>query len=171
MSRLSHGFGLLLDALMLCAALLLLAMVALVTVDILIRNLVGGAISWANEVTEYALYVMTVLAAPWLLRQGRHIRLDLVLTLVPRHVAWRMELCADVLGFLLCLVLTRYGTMMTYDSWRIGSMTIKNLVFPEWWLLAPVPAVFALLAIEFIFRMHRLYEGDRTRRYDATSAG
>lgn len=171
MSRLSHAFGLLVDALMGCAALLLLAMVVLVTADILIRNLAGGAINWANEVTEYALYVMTVLAGPWLLRQGRHIRLDLVLTLVPPHVAWRMELCADVLGFLVCLVVTRYGTMMTWESWRSGSMTIKNLVFPEWWLLAPVPAVFALLAIEFIFRMRRLYEGNRARRDDATSAG
>jgi TRAP-type transport system small permease protein len=170
-SRVSQAFGRLVDALMLCAALLLLAMVALVTADILIRNLAGGAINWANEVTEYALYVMTVLAGPWLLRQGRHIRLDLVLTLVPRHVAWRMELCADVLGFLVCLVLVRYGSMMAYESWRSGSMTIKNLVFPEWWLLAPVPAAFALLAIEFIFRMRRLYEGDRTRRDDATSAG
>jgi len=170
-SRLSHAFGLLLGALMLCAALLLLAMVALVTADVLIRNLGGGAINWANEVTEYALYVMTLLAAPWLLRQGRHIRLDLVLALVPRHVAWVMEFSADALGFLVCLVLVRYGAIMTLDSWRIGSITIKNLVFPEWWLLVPVPAVFALLAAEFIFRMHRLYGGDRTRRNDATSAG
>ena len=171
MSRLSHAFGLLLGALMLGAALLLLAMVALVTADVVIRNLGGGAINWANEVTEYALYVMTLLAAPWLLRQGRHIRLDLALTLVPHHFAWGMELCADALGFLVCLVLVRYGAIMTYDSWRIGSITIKNLVFPEWWLLVPVPAVFALLATEFIFRMHRLYGGDRTRRDDATSAG
>jgi TRAP-type transport system small permease protein len=170
-SRLSRVFGLLLDALMLGAALLLLAMVALVTADVVIRNLAGGAIGWANEVTEYALYVMTLLAAPWLLRQGRHIRLDLVLTLVPRHVAWRMELCADALGFLVCLVLVRYGAGMTYDSWRNGSITIKNLVFPEWWLLVPVPAVFVLLATEFIFRMHRLYGGERTRRDDATSVG
>jgi TRAP-type C4-dicarboxylate transport system permease small subunit len=170
-NRLAHAFGRLVDALMLGAALLLLAMVALVTADVLIRNLAGGAIDWANEVTEYALYVMTVLAAPWLLRQGRHVRLDLVLTLVPGRVAWRMELCADVLGLLVCLVLTRYGAMMAWESRRIGSMTIKNLVFPEWWLLAPVPVVFALLAVEFVFRMRRLYEGDRTRRDDATSAG
>jgi TRAP-type C4-dicarboxylate transport system permease small subunit len=170
-SRLSHAFGLLLNALMLCAALLLLAMVALVTADVLVRNLAGGAIGWANEVTEYALYVMTLLSTPWLLRQGRHIRLDLVLTLAPRHLAWRMELCADALGFLVCLVLIRYGAIMTYESWRIGSITIKNLAFPEWWLLAPIPAAFALLAAEFIFRMHRLYGGDRTRRDEATSVG
>jgi hypothetical protein len=37
---------------------------------------------------------------------------------------------------------------MAYDSWRLGAITIKNLVFPEWWLLAPLPVAFVLLAIE-----------------------
>ena len=39
---------------------------------------------------------------------------------------------------------------MTLQSARLGSLTIKNLVFPEWWLLAPLPVCFALLALEFV---------------------
>ena len=60
---------------------------------------------------------------------------------------------------------------MTLDSARLGAITIKNLVFPEWWLLAPLPAAFLFLAIEFIFRFHRLMGGERTRRIEATSVG
>lgn len=171
MNRLAHAFGRLLDVLILIAALLLLAMVVVVTGDVALRNTVHSSISWANEVSEYALYIMTLLAAPWLLRQGRHIRLDLVLTLVPPRIAWRMEMAVDALGFFVCLILVRYGADMTYESWRLGSITIKNLVFPEWWLLAPLPAVFLLLAIEFLFRFRRLLAGDRSRRSEATSAG
>jgi TRAP-type transport system small permease protein len=169
-NHLAYAFGRLLDALMLAAALILLAMVALVTADIFIRNVSGGSINWANEVSEYALYFMTLLAAPWLLRQGRHVRLDLVLTIVPARVAWRLEFLADVLGLLVCIGLVRYGSAMAFESWRSGSITIKNLVFPEWWLLAPLPLVFLLLAIEFIFRMYRLLN-DRGRRLEATSVG
>ena len=88
-------------------------------------------------------------------------RLDLVLTLVPPRVAWLMEAVGDLLGFVVCLVLVRYGIAMTYDSLRLGSITIKNLVFPEWWLLAPLPSTFALLAIEFVFRFDRLLGGER----------
>jgi TRAP-type C4-dicarboxylate transport system permease small subunit len=58
---------------------------------------------------------------------------------------------------------------MTVDSARLGAITIKNLVFPEWWLLAPLPITFALLAIEFVFRFDRLMRGPRTRRIEATS--
>jgi len=168
MSRLSALFGRLFDAMAALAALTLFAMVAVVTGDIVLRNVARGGFLWANEVSEYALYLMTLLTAPWLLRRGAHIRLDLVLVIVPVRVAWLMEAASDILGFAVCVVLVRYGAAMTYDSWRIGSITIKNLVFPEWWLLAPLPIVFILLAFEFVFRFQRLL-GQRTRRGDATS--
>ncbi|TMJ43522.1 MAG: hypothetical protein E6G86_07050 [Alphaproteobacteria bacterium] len=58
---------------------------------------------------------------------------------------------------------------MTAEGARLGAITIKNLVFPEWWLLAPLPATFALLAVEFVFRFDRLLKGERTRRIEATS--
>jgi TRAP-type C4-dicarboxylate transport system permease small subunit len=169
MTRLSAMFGRLLDALAMAAAVILLAMVVVVTADIVLRNSTGGGFAWANEVSEYALYLMTLLTAPWLLRRGQHVRLDVILTLVPPRVAWLMEAAGDALGFCVSLVLVRYGLAMTVDSARLGAITIKNLVFPEWWLLAPLPATFALLAIEFVFRFDRLLKGERTRRIEATS--
>jgi TRAP-type C4-dicarboxylate transport system permease small subunit len=169
MTRLSAIFGRLFDALAIAAALILLAMVAVVTADIVLRNTTRWGFAWANEVSEYALYLMTLLTAPWLLRRGQHVRLDIILTLVPPRVAWLMEAVGDALGFCVSVVLVRYGIAMTADSARLGAITIKNLVFPEWWLLAPLPATFALLAIEFVFRFDRLLKGERTRRIEATS--
>jgi TRAP-type C4-dicarboxylate transport system permease small subunit len=169
MTRLSAIFGRVFDALAVAAALILLAMVVVVTADIVLRNSTGGGFAWANEVSEYALYLMTLLTAPWLLRRGQHVRLDVILTLVPPRVAWLMEAAGDALGFCVSVVLVRYGLAMTADSARLGAITIKNLVFPEWWLLAPLPATFALLAIEFVFRFDRLLKGERTRRIEATS--
>jgi TRAP-type C4-dicarboxylate transport system permease small subunit len=167
-NQLSAACGRLFDALATLAALILLTMVGLVSADIVLRNIAHGGFLWANEISEYALYLITLLATPWLLRRGRHIRLDLILVMLPIRVVWLVEAASDVIGLAISLVLIRYGVAMTYDSWRIGSITIKNLVFPEWWLLAPLPVVFFLIAIEFIFRLHRLL-GERSRRSDATS--
>lgn len=169
MTRLSAAFGRLLDALALAAALILFAMVVIVSADIVLRNAVGAGFTWANEVSEYSLYLMTLLTAPWLLRRGQHVRLDVILVLLPARAAWVMEAAGDVLGLLVSLILVRYGLIATLESWRIGAITIKNLVFPEWWLLAPLPLAFALLAIEFVFRFARLLTGERTRRVEATS--
>jgi TRAP-type C4-dicarboxylate transport system permease small subunit len=166
--RLSDLYGRFLNALAVIAALTLLAMVVVVTADILLRNLVVKGFVWANEVSEYALYLITLLTAPWLLRRGQHVRLDILLTAMPRRAAWLMEAAGDTLGFVICLIMIRYGMLMTYDAWRIGSITIKNLVFPEWWLLAPLPVTFVLLAVEFVFRFRRLLQS-RTPREEATS--
>ncbi len=171
MTRLSNAFGRLLNALAILAALTLLAMVVMVTADIILRNLTRTGFPWANEVSEYALYVITLLTAPWLLRRGQHVRIDLVLTLVPARAAWLMEAVGDVLGFVVCLVMMRYGLKMTIDSAVLGSITIKNLVFPEWWLLWPLPVCFALLAAEFAFRFDRLIHSEPGRRVEATSVG
>jgi TRAP-type transport system small permease protein len=166
----SLTFGRLLDLMASLAALVLLATVAIVSADIVLRDALGSGIAWADEVSEYALYVITVLTAPWLLRRGQHVRIDIILTMVPPQIAWLMEAIGDLLGFAVCLTLIRYGIAMTYDSWMTGSTTIKNLIFPEWWLLVLLPACFALIAIEFVFRFHRLVTGERARRADATSA-
>jgi TRAP-type transport system small permease protein len=169
--RLSAFFGRLFDALAVAAALLLLAMVVLVSADIILRNMMRFAFPWANEVSEYALYLVTLLTAPWLLRRGQHVRLDLFLVALPPRLAWTMEAAGDLIGLAASLVLVRYGLIMTAESQKLGSLTIKNLVFPEWWLLAPLPFFFALLAIEFVFRFHRLLGAERTRRVEATSVG
>jgi TRAP-type C4-dicarboxylate transport system permease small subunit len=169
MTRLSNFFGRLFDALAIVAALTLLVMVVLVTADIVLRNLTRTGFPWANEVSEYALYAMTLLTAPWLLRRGQHVRIDLLLSVMPPRVAWLMEAAGDVIGFLVCMVMVRYGFHMAADSFRMGSITIKNLVFPEWWLLWPLPLCFALIAAEFAFRLHRLLTGPPGRRIEATS--
>jgi TRAP-type C4-dicarboxylate transport system permease small subunit len=171
MTRLSILYGRLLEALAVVAALTLLAMVLLVSADIVLRNLTRTGFPWANEITEYALYVMTLLTAPWLLRRGQHVRLDLVLTFAPARAAFVMEAAGDLIGFAVCLAMLRYGAGMTVDSAVLGSITIKNLTFPEWWLLLPLPLCFALTAAEFIFRFDRLMRGPRGRRLEATSVG
>src|SRR5437588_12940030 len=171
MTRLSALLARLFDFLAVMAAVTLLAMVALVTADIILRNAISIGFAWSNEVTEYALYLIALLTAPWLLRRGQHVRIDMMLVIVPPRLAWACEAAADVIGLAASLVLLWYGTVMTAQSARLGSLTIKNLVFPEWWLLAPLPICFALLALEFIFRFYRLMDAPRTRRHEATSVG
>ena len=174
MSRLEARFGTLIEALALAASLALLAMVAVICGDVLLRNVaipgLPRGIAWSNEVSELMLYGLTMLAAPWLLREGRHIRVDIVLRVLPPRVAYGCEWIADVLGFGCCLWMVWYGTAATARSLGSGALSIKTLVMPEWWFLAPLPFCFGLLAIEFVFRMRRLGLGEAKPRDDAVSA-
>src|SRR5215831_5250624 len=170
MLRLSLWYGRVLDALIAIACLLLLALTFIIGADVLLRNIGAGGIAPANELSEDALYLITLLAAPGLLRQGRHIRVDIVLRAVPQRVGWLLEWVGDVVGLICCLIFVWYGLRVAAASFLDGSISIKTLVLPEWWLLAPMPVAFALLAVEFGFRMHRLAVAERRPRDDAVSA-
>jgi TRAP-type C4-dicarboxylate transport system permease small subunit len=170
MARLSEWYGRLLNALVLVACLLLLIMTIMIGADVVSRNVGGGGVAVSNELSEDILYLMTLLAAPWLLRQGQHIRVDIILRALPVRAAWLLEWVGDIVGLLCCLYFVWYGYLITRASYDAGSINIKTLVTPEWWTLAPLPLGFALLGIEFIFRMHRLSVAEVGLRDDAVSA-
>jgi len=81
------------------AALLLGGLAVLVTVDVVARNLGWGTLPWILEVSEYCLPLATFLVAPWLLSRSEHVRVDVLLTLLPRRAARGLELAADAAGF------------------------------------------------------------------------
>jgi TRAP-type C4-dicarboxylate transport system permease small subunit len=173
--RASAAFGKLLTALALAGCAALLGMMLIICADVFLRNVAVfpglRSVPWANEVTEYALYFITMLVAPWLLRQGQHIRIDVLLRVIPLRLAWYSEWACDIVALACCLVMAFAGFKATAASMAIGSLVIKTLVIPEWWLLAPLLACFTLLAIEVVFRMARLHAGEVGPREDAVSTG
>ena len=174
MDRLSRLYGRLLEALALAACGVLFLLMVMICADVLLRNLplipdLQG-LPWANELSESMLYLLTMLAAPWLLRRGQHVRVDIVLRAIPSATAWYCEWVTDALALVCCAAMVVYGTKSAAASFNFGALSIKTLITPEWWLLAPLPVAFALLGIEIVFRMHRLYLGERAARDDAVSA-
>lgn len=174
MGRLSEQYGRFLAGLALAGCGVLFLMMLVICVDVLFRNvrIVPGmlGVPWANEVTEYALYLITMLTAPWLLRRGMHIRIDVLLRAIPPRLAWVCEWAVDLIALVCCAAIAWYGVKAVLSSHAISGMVVKVLSIPEWWLLAPLPATFALLAIEVLFRMQRLYAAERGPRTDAVTA-
>ena len=172
--RLSSAYGRFLSGLALVGCALLLAMMLIIVADVALRNLalpgLPQGLAWSNEISELMLYLITMSVAPWLLRQGQHIRVDVLLQALAPRLAWTLEWIGDLIGFACCVVIAWYGAQAAWSSFVSGAVNIKTLVTPEWWALAPLPLVFVLLSIEMIFRMIRLQRGPRGPRHDAVSA-
>lgn len=170
----SHAYGRLLAGLALAGCALMFAMMLVIVADVALRNIplpgLPRGLAWSNEVSELMLYLITMCVAPWLLRQGQHIRVDILLQALPKRLAWSLEWVGDAIGLACCLFLAWYGTQAAWASYSSGAVNIKTLVTPEWWSLAPLPLVFVLLAIEMVFRMGRLYAAERGPRHDAVGS-
>lgn len=175
MDQLERAYGKLLEAFALVACALIFGMTLMICADVFLRNvrIVPGmvGIEWANEISEGMLYVITMLTAPWLLRRGQHIRVDIVLRAVPKRVGWLFEWLVDTLGLACCLLIAWYGARAALASFQAGSVSIKTLVTPEWWLLSVLPVAFLALSVEMLFRMRRLAAAERAPREDAVSTG
>ncbi len=142
------AYGKLLQGLAAAGALLLGATALAITLDVIGRNVGLGTLPWILEVSEYVLPVATFLAAPWLLYRNEHVRLDVLLARLP----W-LHAVGNLVGLSVCGVLVVYGVRTILNSAAQNSMVLKSVVFPEWWLYAPVPLCFGLLSIEFLRRL------------------
>jgi TRAP-type C4-dicarboxylate transport system permease small subunit len=152
-SPLSRAWSRLMQACGGLSAAIVGTVVLLVCWDVLGRNLGLPSLPWIVEVTEYSLPLATFLAAPWLMHRYEHVRLDLLsTTLSPRNLA-RIERITAAICLVVSLVIAWYAVRVILDVMSIGSMVIKSLTFPEWWLFTPVPVCFALLAIECARRL------------------
>ena len=132
-------------------------MALLVTVEVFIRNLGVGSMLWLTEVIEYALFVATFTAAPWILRQAGHVRVDLLLLGLPPAQRRYLEYLVDVFGLIISLLFLRYGIAVTIDTYETNIVIYNQLATPEWWLFTAVPFASTLLAVEFVLRIRRTY--------------
>lgn len=142
-----------LEALAAIAAVLLGATALAVTADVVARNVGLGTAPWILEASEYVLPLATFLVTPWLLVRGEHVRLDAMTRALPQRMARALDRFVSALGLAICGVLSLYGVRTALDSANTGGMVLKSLVFPEWWLYAPFALCFALLTLEFLYRL------------------
>lgn len=126
-----------------------------ISIDVLLRNLNVFSSAALLEITEYALFATTFLAAPWVLAQGAHVRVDLVISSVPKAFARLLEIIADIAGLVIVGLLGWHGLRVTYDSFTRGDVILKHLAVTEWWLLAIIPVSCAMLSVEFLRRLSR----------------
>ena len=130
------------------AAAVLGLITLMVCYDVIGRNLGWYSFVWINEVTEYALPIATLAAAPWLMWRNQHVRLDLLGAVLSPAAQRRVDRLSAAIGLLVSLLMVWYGVRTLLDSRTAGSIVLKALVFPEWWLYVPVPIGFGLLALE-----------------------
>jgi TRAP-type C4-dicarboxylate transport system permease small subunit len=143
----------------------------LVCVDIVTRRAGIASMSWLVEVIEYVMYAGTFLAAPWVLRQGEHVRVDLILTSIPKDAAIRLQQFVDALGLLISVIMVYYGAALVLDAYKTNSIQFKNIAVHEWILMLPIAIGSALLAIEFCLRLLRVRGAVEQTKFDLEVPG
>jgi len=143
-------FEALINGLAFIAGALMCLLTVLICADVASRYFGWFAMPWSLEVSEYALYAITFLGAPWVLINQGHISIDIAIERLRPQAKARIAMISNALGALICAILTFASTVAWWHSFTSGTQIEQTFTFPEWWLFVGPPPVFLIMACIFI---------------------
>jgi len=132
------------------AGLLIAAMMAVITVDVVVRNLGYQSSAHFFTFTEYALLIVPCLGAPWLVREKGHVYVEILFTYLKPQQRAVLRVLIALLCTAVCLVLAWYGAEVTLRDYLGNEKDVRSLDMPRWMVVGFVPLSFLMMAIEFL---------------------
>ncbi len=131
------------------AAFLMAAMMVVICLDVLLRNLGYQSSAHFFTFTEYALLMVPCMGAPWLVREKGHIYVEILLMSLSPRARARMTVAIGITCIALCLVLAWYGFGITLRDFLEAEKDVRSLDMPRWMVVVWIPLAFLLMAVEF----------------------
>lgn len=139
----------LLELLAAVAGVLLVAMAFAIVLDVVMRNLGFQPPAHTLTLTEYSLLYITMLGAPWLLREKGHVHIELLTAAVSPRTRFWLTRAVHLICLLTCLLLAYEALEVTIAHYHRHAIDVRSFDMPRWLLTACMPLSFALMAIEF----------------------
>ena len=140
----------LISGLAVLAGLMVAGVFVIIVVDVSMRTAGLRPPMFTSAVSEYALLYMTMFAAPWLVRERGHIRIDSFVGYMPAGLRRWIERAIVVLCIALCIVAVFYSTRFAIQFWQRGTIDIRSIEIPRAYLFLPMILGFGLSAVEFL---------------------
>ena len=149
MKYVAKGYDAVLHGMAYLAAFLMVAMMAVITLDVILRNLGYQSSAHFFTFTEYALLIVPCLGAPWLVREKGHIHVEILLMALPESARRRMTVMVGVICVAVCLVVAWFGFQVTLNDFLQNEKDVRSMDFPRWMVVGFIPLSFFMMAIEF----------------------
>ena len=142
-------FDRLLDHLFAFVGFVQIIVMVLVSVAICSRYFFNYSLGWASEVSGYSLILLAYLGAPGLLRDGGHIKVDLIPNMLGKKANAVLSLLGSALGIAIFSSLSVAGARITYDMYAKGHKTDTFLRLPRSLLIGVTALGVILFAVQF----------------------
>lgn len=134
----------------LAAGVLMVAMMAMIVADVVLRNLGYQSSAHFFTFTEYFLLLIPLLGAPWLVREKGHIYIELLIGALPPRARRALVWIIVCLSLAVCMVLAWYGGAITVQNFVENEKDVRSFDMPRWMLMLSMPIAFGMMALEFL---------------------
>lgn len=143
--------------------LCLVAMMALVTFDVVLRYFFNDPTVWAGEVASFLTIAVVFLGLAQNMRLGDHIRIDVFTNLLSPRTQLFLDVIAHAIAIVFSVVLFM-GCWTRFDNfWVRNTVSDSPVMIPLWIPMLPVlagAAIFCFAAVAgFAARFHALLGG------------
>ena len=121
--------------------------------EVIARGIFQSPTIWSMEISTYGIATICFLGLGWVLRQGRHLEIDLLIARLPASIRGPLGILTDAFSAAFCALLVWYGANFVNVAYIIGSVSVSELRVPQWIPQMTLPIGFALLALEFVARI------------------
>jgi len=146
----SRTYDAILYGMALAAGVLMVAMMAMIVADVVLRNLGYQSSSHFFTFTEYFLLLIPLLGAPWLVREKGHIYIELLIGALGPGARRRTLWVILALSLAVCLVLAWYGGVITLQNFVQDEKDVRSFDMPRWMLMLSMPLSCGMMALEFL---------------------
>ncbi|MDO5604311.1 MAG: TRAP transporter small permease [Paracoccus sp. (in: a-proteobacteria)] len=131
------------------AGLLLIWLLIAVIIAVIGRNLGMQPAAWLFLSTEYAMFYLTLLGAPWLVRHKGHVHIELLTSVLSPRALNILSRTVAALCMLTALVLAWKGLDLVLMNIARSDYDVRAYFVPKWMLTITFPICFGMMAIEF----------------------
>ncbi|RAI01909.1 hypothetical protein DLJ53_10980 [Acuticoccus sediminis] len=139
--------------------MLLLISSLLIVGQTLMRAVFGYGISGIYEVATFCMIWSVILTAGAGIRRNVHVRVDILIRLVPAPVAFWMEVVICLVMAAIGAALVYSGVLLVQESLVFGDSTLGTIRIPMWIPQSIMPLGGALVMIRSIARIVALAQG------------
>ncbi len=163
MKLVTKTYDALLAFMALIAAGTLIWLMVSVVASVVMRNVGVQPFAWLFTSSEYGLLYMTMLGAPWLVRERGHVHIELVTAALPpvlRRIVSRLVALGCVV---VSLILAWYGLQLFLTNIERNDFDVRAYFYPRWLLTITFPIAFTFMAIEFarfVFGEELMHSGE-----------
>lgn len=144
-----------LDAMAALAGVLLVFVMVSVSADVAGRYVFGRPIGWVVEFTEYILLYIPFLAMAWLVREGGHVRIDVVLQALGPGTRSLVNAATSLAAALTCGLAAYWAAATTWDNYARDVLTVGIYPIPKFIPLAVIALGLSMSFIEFLRQARR----------------
>jgi TRAP-type C4-dicarboxylate transport system permease small subunit len=126
------------------------SMLVLIMVEVALRGLLGKSTLFSSDFVSLMLVFLTFFSLGYVLKNDRHIKVDLVITHVPKRIRKYLDLIADLISFLIVLYMIYWSWDMVKSSYQLKETSETVVAIALYVPKAFVPIGLMIFALQFV---------------------